>query len=202
MRANATCGCGKSKLHNTIALMQIFNTSIFESGLYLGDAIRKIRACLSCDQWQHTHGYRRGTCRSLFGVYKVISFIERILCKSSFHNRFSSGTLTAFLQSRTRVLPEIQLRQALQGSGMLTSTATSQRVQPQLSVRNRTMTSAPADHDHNVFARKESRHSVVQTSAQLMAILGLHNSRISTNVCSQALVAVGIIELFVINYLY
>ena len=39
----------ENKLHNTIALTQIFNTSIFESGLYLGDAIRKIRACLSCD---------------------------------------------------------------------------------------------------------------------------------------------------------
>ena len=106
--------------------------------------------------------------------------------------------------SCTRVLPEIHLRQVQQGSGMLTSTATSQRVRPQLSVRNRTMTSAPTDHDHNVFAGEESRHSVVQTTVQLMAILGLHegshNSRISTNVCSQARVEVGIIELSAVKH--
>ena len=101
----------------------------------------------------------------------------------------SSGLFTAFRTlSCTHALPDIHLRQVVRKTGMLTSTATSQRFRPQLSVRNRTMTSAPADHDHNVFAGGgESRHSVVQTTVQLMAILGLHDrshiSRISTNVC-------------------
>ena len=86
------------------------------------------------------------------------------------------------------------------------STVTSQNVQPQLSVLNRTMTSAPADHDHNVFPREESRHSVIQTSLQLMVILrfhdGLHNPRISTNVVPQTLVAARIIELSAVDHPY
>ena len=54
--------------------------------------------------------------------------------------------------SCTRILPEIQFRKAQQKKkGMLTSTLTTQRVRPQLSVRNRTMTSTPADHDPKVF---------------------------------------------------
>ena len=62
----------------------------------------------------------------------------------------------------------------------------SQRVRTQLSVRNRTMPSTPADYDHSVSAREESRHSVIQTTVQLVVILGLHdglrNSQISTDV--------------------
>ena len=107
--------------------------------------------------------------------------------------------------SCTRVLPEIQLRKVQQGNRMLMWTVTCQRVRPQLSVRDRAMTSTTADHDHNVFARIESRHSA-QTTVQLMVILGYHdgshNSRISTNVCSQALAAVGIIELSAVDHPY
>ena len=55
------------------------------------------------------------------------------------------------------------------------------------------MTSTPVDYDHIVFAEEEPRHSVVQTTVQLTVSLGFHdglrNSRISTNVCPQALVA-------------
>ena len=83
------------------------------------------------------------------------------------------------------------------------STVTSQSVRPELSVR-RTMTSTPADHDHNVFGREESRHSLIQITVQLMVILaihdGLHNSRISTYVFSQALLAVGIIKLSAVDH--
>ena len=81
-----------------------------------------------------------------------------------------------------------------QGNGVLMSTVTSQRVRGQLSVRNREMTSTP------VFAREESRHSVIQTTVQLMVILGFHdrlrNPRISKDVFPQALVVVGIVRNF------
>ena len=57
------------------------------------------------------------------------------------------------------------------------------------------MTSTLADHNHNVFAREEPRHAVIQTTVQLMVILGFHDGphdpRISTNVYLQALVTVG-----------
>ena len=60
------------------------------------------------------------------------------------------------------------------------------------------MTSTPAHHDHDVFAREEPMHSVIQTTVQCVVILGfqnaLHDFRISTNVCPQASVLVGIIE--------
>ena len=68
------------------------------------------------------------------------------------------------------------------------------------------MTSTLADHDHNVFAREESRHAVIQTTVQLMVILGFHDGphdpRISTNVYLQALVTVGVIELSAVDHPY
>ena len=84
------------------------------------------------------------------------------------------------------------------------STVTIQHV-PQLSVRNR-MTSTRADHDHNVFVREESRHSVVQTTVKLMVVLrfhdGLRKSRISTTVCPQAPVAFRFIERSAVDHPY
>ena len=86
------------------------------------------------------------------------------------------------------------------------SKVTSQRVRPQLSVRNRTMTSTHADHDQNVFAREESRLSVIQKTVQLMVILGFHggprNFRMSTNLFPQAPVVVGIIKLSAVDHPY
>ena len=54
------------------------------------------------------------------------------------------------------------------------------------------------------FARKESKHSVIQTIVQLMVILGFHNRethnyRISTNVFPQVHVAVGITNLSAVD---
>ena len=99
--------------------------------------------------------------------------------------------------------PEIQFRQVQQGNGVLMLTVTSQCVRPQLSVRYRTMTSTPADHDHNVFAREESRHSVIQTTVQRMEILGFHNGLLNSQILfPQALVAAGIIELSAVYHPY
>ena len=68
------------------------------------------------------------------------------------------------------------------------------------------MTSTPADHDHNVCAQEESRHSVIQTTVQLTVFLGFHNgplnSQISTNVLPQVHVAVGIIKLSAVDHPY
>ena len=113
----------------------------------------------------------------------------------------SGGLFAIRTLSCTRVLPEIQLRQAQRRKRNVDVDCDVANVfDHRLSVRNGTMTSAPAHHDHNVFAGEESRRSVVQTRVQLMAIHGLqdasHNSRISTNVRSQALVAVGISRTF------
>ena len=58
------------------------------------------------------------------------------------------------------------------------------------------MAFTPAYHD--VFAREEPKHPVIQTTVQRVVILGfqngLHDLRISTNVFPQASVVVGIIE--------
>ena len=62
---------------------------------------------------------------------------------------------------------------------------------------------APANHDHNVFAREESTHAVIQTTVQLMVFLGFHDRprdpRIATNVYPQALVTFGIMELSAVD---
>ena len=88
--------------------------------------------------------------------------------------------------SCTRVFPEIQLRQVQQGNGASMSTATGQRVRPQLGVRNRAVASTPTYHVHDAFAREEPMHSVKQTTVQRSVILGFQNGlrdlRISTNV--------------------
>ena len=88
--------------------------------------------------------------------------------------------------SCTRVFPEIQLRQVQQGNGASMSTATGQRVRPQLGVRNRAVASTPTYHAHDVFDREEPMHSVKQTTVQRSVILGFQNGlrdlRISTNV--------------------
>ena len=101
---------------------------------------------------------------------------------------------------------EIQLIQMQQGNGVLMSATTGQRARPQLGVRNRTMTSTFARHDHDVFAREEPMHSVTQTTVQRVAILGfqngLRNSRLSTNVYPQTLVVVGIIENSAVDHPY
>ena len=75
----------------------------------------------------------------------------------------------------TLVFPKIQLRQVQQGNGLLMSTATGQRVRPQLSVCDRTVSSAPAYHDHDVFAREEPVHAVVQATVQRVVIRGFQN---------------------------
>ena len=62
------------------------------------------------------------------------------------------------------VFSEIQLTQVQQGNGLLLSTAAGQRVRPQLSVCNRAMSSAPANHDHHVSVGEEPMHAVVQTA--------------------------------------
>ena len=86
------------------------------------------------------------------------------------------------------------------------SAATGQRVRPQLSVCNSAMSSAPAYRDHDVSAREEPVHSIIQTAVQRVVILGFQNglrdSRISTTVFLQASVVVGIIELSAIDRPY
>ena len=68
------------------------------------------------------------------------------------------------------------------------------------------MASALAYHDHDVSAREEPMHSVVQTTVQRVVILGLqngfHDSRIWTNKFPQAPVVVGIIELSAVDRPY
>ena len=88
-------------------------------------------------------------------------------------DKLSERLFEAFRRvSCTRVFPKIQLRQVQQGNGVLMSTATGQRVRPQLSVA---MSSAPANHDHDVFAREEPMHSAIQTTVQRVVILGFQN---------------------------
>ena len=86
------------------------------------------------------------------------------------------------------------------------STATGQRVRPQLGVRNRAMASTPTYHVHDVFDREEPMHSVKQTIVQRLVILGFQNGlrglRSSTNVFPQASVVVGIIELSAVGRPY
>ena len=83
------------------------------------------------------------------------------------------------------------------------STATGQRGRPQLSVRNRAMASTTAFHDHDIFAREEPVHSVIQTTVQRVVILGFQNGPrdlwISTNVFPQPSVVVGIIKLSAVD---
>ena len=83
------------------------------------------------------------------------------------------------------------------------SAATDQSVRPQLSVCNRTMVSTPAYHDHDVFAREEPGHSIIQATVHRVVILGfqngLHDPWISTTVFPQAPVVVGIIELSAVD---
>ena len=68
------------------------------------------------------------------------------------------------------------------------------------------MTSTSAHHDHDVFAREETTHSVIQTTVQRLVILGFQNglrsSRISTNVFPQAFVVVEIIKLSAVDHPY
>ena len=104
------------------------------------------------------------------------------------------------------VFPDIQLRQVQQRNGVLMSTATGQRVRPQLSVCNRAMSSTPAYHDQDVFGREEPMHAVIHTTVQCMEVLGFQNELggpwISTNVFPMAPVVVGIIELSAVNRPY
>ena len=64
----------------------------------------------------------------------------------------------------------------------------------------------PTYHDHDVSAREEPMHSVIQTTVQRVVILGfqngLRNSRISTTVFPEAFVVVGIIELSAVDHPY
>ena len=55
------------------------------------------------------------------------------------------------------------------------STATGQRVRPQLSVCSRTVSSAPAYHDHDVSAREEPVQALVQATVQRVVVLGFQN---------------------------
>ena len=84
------------------------------------------------------------------------------------------------------------------------STTTGQRIRPKLGVRNRTIASTSACHDHDGFAREEPMHSVRQTTVQRVVILGFLNGlrdyRISTTVFPQA--SVGIIKLSAVDRPY
>ena len=82
--------------------------------------------------------------------------------------------------SCTRVFTKIQLRQVQQGNGVLMSAATGQCVRTQISVCDRTVSSAPAYHDHDVFAREEPVHAVVQATVQRVVDLGFQNGLPST----------------------
>ena len=79
------------------------------------------------------------------------------------------------------------------------SAAADQRVRPQLSVCNRAVSSTPAYYDHDVSAREEPVHAVVQATVQRVVLLGFQNGLrdpcISTNVFPQPSVVGGIIEL-------
>ena len=86
------------------------------------------------------------------------------------------------------------------------SAATGQRVRPQLSVCSRTVSSAPAYHDHDVSAPEEPVQAVVQATVQRVVDLGfqngLHHLWISTNVFPEVPVIVGIIELSAVDRPY
>ena len=68
------------------------------------------------------------------------------------------------------------------------------------------MASTTAFHDHDIFAREEPMHSVIQTTVQRVVILGFQNGLrdlwISTNVFPQPSVVVGIIKLSAVDRPY
>ena len=84
------------------------------------------------------------------------------------------------------------------------STATGQRVRPQLSVYNRAMASTPAHHDNDVSARIRTNAFRRTDDCAARVVTPrfqneLHDPWISTNVFPQAPVVVGIIELSAVD---
>ena len=90
-----------------------------------------------------------------------------------------------------------------QGSGVLTSATTGQRNRPELGVRNRAMSSAPANHDHYVRVGEEPIHTFVKMVMYCVVIPGfqngLHDLRVLANVLPHAPVDVGVVELSAVD---